>query len=182
MTNSRKWPDGTLKLLLLTIMLICASPCVSWADRVDDLILALKSNDVARRADAAQALAKQKSRRAIPALLVAMGDSVESVRLQALRAAADTIAVYRDDLAMAASTLTDTNANRRAGAAQLLGIFPDKRNVKALTRATHDLNAQVRAACVHRPRDLGCIAAVVDATAIFLFILFDLYRLCSRAR
>ena len=82
----------------------------------------------------------------MPALIMAMGDSVEGVRLQALRAAADTIAENRPDLSLAAAALTNTNANRRAAAAQLLGIFPDQRYVNVLVRATHDLNAQVRAA------------------------------------
>ncbi len=142
-------PLALLSVAMICAMIcamVCAMPCAVRADRVDDLIRGLNSADVAKRADAAQALAKEKSRRAIPALIKAMGDSVESVRSQALRAAADTIAVSRPDLNLATAALRDPNAFRRAGAAELLGIFPDKRNVKALTRATHDLNAQVRAA------------------------------------
>ena len=61
------------------------------ADRVDELTRALRAQDVAVRADAAEALAHLHSRRAVPALLAALGDPVASVRGQALRALASTL-------------------------------------------------------------------------------------------
>src|SRR5579859_328157 len=95
------------------LALLCLSS-VARADSVSDAIAALKSKDVAKRSDAAQSLAKQKSSKAMPALIIALGDPVETVRKQALRACAATIGANRSDLKYAVTALADSNAERRA--------------------------------------------------------------------
>ena len=52
-------------------------PCM--ADEVSANISALRSKSVVKRADAAESLAKLKSRKAIQPLIVALSDPVESV-------------------------------------------------------------------------------------------------------
>src|SRR5690348_9874668 len=112
------WP------LLTAAALLGALPHPARADRVDDLLANLSSPRVEIRADAAEALATEKSKRAIPALIAASGDPVESVRAQAIRALAAT--ADRTTTPTLITTLKDSNPNRRAGAAVILGILMDK--------------------------------------------------------
>src|SRR5579862_8081950 len=77
--------------LWFVLVLGLLTTCTARADRVDDLIHALSSPSVSTRDDAAQTLARVKSRRAVPGLIHALGDPVEAVRGQAIRALAATL-------------------------------------------------------------------------------------------
>ena len=139
----------------INVSLAMANPAFAGQNRVSDLIAKLSSSDVAQRADAAEALAKEKSPAALHALLVTLGDPVESVRNQALRAAAATLAGDRSDLSLVVKLLTDGSAARRAGAARLLGIYPSKSYVEPLLRSTHDAAANVRSAATESLGQIG---------------------------
>ena len=131
-------------------ILLSFVPIAGGADEVSDNIDALHSTSVAKRADAAEALAKLHSRKAIHSLIVALADPVEPVRAQALRALAAT--VKRADVPLLIRTLNSPNIPTQIGAARLLAIFGDR-------RAGDSLIALVGT------NDLTLKAAVTDALA-----------------
>ncbi|HLJ53904.1 MAG TPA: HEAT repeat domain-containing protein, partial [Chthonomonadaceae bacterium] len=136
------WRAGcAVAMLLLAIS--------AGADRVHDLAAALQSPSVAARADAAEALAKEVQakggkaacRPAYGALVGALGDPVESVRKQALRALASLSA--KSDVPALVALLRDSDPHRREAAATILGILNNRRASAGLLQAARDRDAAV---------------------------------------
>ena len=146
---------------LATIVILAFPASAVRADRVDDLIKQLGSPHVSLRSDAAEALVREKSKKAIPALITASGDAEESVRGQAVRALASTL--DRKDANTLPPLLTalqdKSNGYRRAGAATLLGIIGDKGAANGLAAATKDVNPAVRSAATEALGIIGDLRA-----------------------
>ncbi len=142
---------------LATIVILAFPASAVRADHVDDLIKQLSSPHVSLRSDAAEALVREKSKRAIPALITASGDAEESVRGQAVRALASTLdSKDANTLPPLLAALQDkSNGYRRAGAATLLGIMGDKRAANGLAVATKDANPLVRSAATEALGTIG---------------------------
>src|SRR5690349_16505845 len=115
-----------ISFVALTLL---ASAIPAFADQVSEWMKGLQSSSVAVRADSVEALAKEaqakggkvRCRPAFKPLMHTLGDPVESVRKQALRALASI--EDRGDVPVLIGLLSDKNANRRSGAATLLGIL-----------------------------------------------------------